>query len=1345
MSGVLTVSDEDSGEAELQPVTAGTAGANGYGTFEVLADGSWTYSLNNGHAAVQALPEGVTLSDSLTVLSEDGTASQVISITIHGTNDAAVIGGVSSGTVTEDASTPNLTTAGLLTISDPDAGQSSFLTQSNIAGSNGYGSFSINAAGNWSYSASTAQAAIQALGAGASLTDSFTVQSLDGSASQLVTVTIQGTNDAPLLNAAATPIGNAVLEDAGAPVGAVGTLVSALVNLNPPAGGLDNVTDVDSGAVTGIAITNAETANGTWYYSLNGGATWTALGAVSASVARLLAADGDNRLYFQPAANFDGEASITFRAWDQTSGSDGGTASTTSNGGATAFSTATDTAVFDVTPVDDGPTGTADTLFINGPKDVVVTLQNAWLTANDVAQGGASLNVASATAGTNTSGVSVSATTTTFSFNENNTTGSFTYIATDGSQTSQSTTVSITSTNGDITGGTGNDILIDTRGNSGTTLDGGAGNDFIMGGVSDNILIGEQNDRLLDGGSGADTLRVGASFASTGDAQIANIESVQLTTATTLNLSNQTEAFTILGSSGADSITGGSGADRIIGGGGSDTLTGNGGADRFQLATSGGTSTITDYIDGVDKIAFLDAGNSGGGSVNFAGTVGTATGATLNVNDLVTRTSVSNIAASDDQKVIVISAAQTTNQLQNGTGGNGSQDNYVIAFNSNTGRGEVWFDTDWSSTAGRVKVATLDNITNLSGVTSITNTDIVVYSTTTAPAGIAGEPINLTLTDPEEHVGAVTVSINGVPAGWSISGGTDNGDGSWTVQTDDPRNLSVTTAASFAGALVLAVNMTWTNADGSTGFASLLDNVEAYAPGSSIFALSSDDNLTGSGGDDLFVFAQPIAHNQIHSFDAASDRIDLIGFGAGLDFADLQIANDGQGNALITLGEGSSITLRGVDAGALSAANFVFDLEPETRNAGTLTLHDGSMLPLGGFLDNSGTVALDSHGRETRLEVLADHLTLRGGGQLTLSDDEHNLIIGGASTVRLVNEDNTISGAGNLGGGQMTLSNAGTILANGVNSLQLDTGANTIVNSGVLAATGTGGMTVGSALDNTGHLWANGGDLRLMADVTGNGSATIDGDASLTFGGAAQAAVAFHGEGAGTLVLAHAEDAASLAVVLGLEQDDRLVFGDLGFGAGTQLGYSANAYGTGGLLTLDNGAQHAELNLLGRYSAADFQVAGAGEAGTLLSYTGSQGSGTLVGSMLADVLSGGDGDDILVGRGGDDALSGGAGSDVFAYRNLGEGVDSILDYSFADGDKLDLSGLLDANFVAASSRIEDFVQLTQSGSDITVQVDADGAANGTAFAPVIVLVGCATEGNDQVMALFGGEGQVLNV
>jgi hypothetical protein len=122
-----------------------------------------------------------------------------------------------------------------------------------------------------------------------------------------------------------------------------------------------------------------------------------------------------------------------------------------------------------------------------------------------------------------------------------------------------------------------------------------------------------------------------------------------------------------------------------------------------------------------------------------------------------------------------------------------------------------------------------------------------------------------------------------VPSDWSLNIGTDHGDGSWTVQTSDPSALTVTTPATFAGAIVLNVSESWTNADGSSGSAIIADNVEAY-PASPVFAISGDDTLTGSNGNDEFVFAQPIGDDRVYDFNAASDTVDLIGFGiAGYD------------------------------------------------------------------------------------------------------------------------------------------------------------------------------------------------------------------------------------------------------------------------------------------------------------------------------------------------------------------------------------------------------------------------------------------------------------------------------
>lgn len=177
-------------------------------------------------------------------------------------------------------------------------------------------------------------------------------------------------NNAPVLDASRSPVLSAILENAGAPVGAIGTQVVSLIDTVIPVGGLDNVSDADGGAVYGIAITAVD-SNLTCYYSINGGASWSPVGAVSDSSARLLSADVASRLYCIAGINISGtySAAITFRAWDQTSGANGGTVSAATNGGTSAFSTATDTASLLVvntvnsapTAVDDGFTTEQDT------------------------------------------------------------------------------------------------------------------------------------------------------------------------------------------------------------------------------------------------------------------------------------------------------------------------------------------------------------------------------------------------------------------------------------------------------------------------------------------------------------------------------------------------------------------------------------------------------------------------------------------------------------------------------------------------------------------------------------------------------------------------------------------------------------------------------------------------------------------------------------------------------------------------------------------------------------------------------------------------------------------------
>jgi len=255
-SGTLTITDTDANESNF---TAQTNTSGTYGSFSVDTSGNWTYTADNTQSAIQQLGDGDTLTDTFTVTSADGT-TQSVTITINGTNDAPVIGGVSTGAVTEDSSVADdkISTSGALTITDADAGEDSFTAQTNTSGT--YGTFSVDTSGNWTYTADNTQSAIQQLGDGDTLTDTFTVTSADGT-TQSVTITINGTNDAPTLGGATT---GSVTED------------MSVTDDNISTSGALTITDTDSGEASFTAQTNTAGTYGSFSVDTSGNWSYTA-------------------------------------------------------------------------------------------------------------------------------------------------------------------------------------------------------------------------------------------------------------------------------------------------------------------------------------------------------------------------------------------------------------------------------------------------------------------------------------------------------------------------------------------------------------------------------------------------------------------------------------------------------------------------------------------------------------------------------------------------------------------------------------------------------------------------------------------------------------------------------------------------------------------------------------------------------------------------------------------------------------------------------------------------------------------------------------------------------------
>ncbi|QKE63903.1 retention module-containing protein [Aquipseudomonas campi] len=322
---------------------------------------------------------------------------------------------------------------------------------------------------------------------------------LDPTANTL-TINVTPVNDAPVLNGAISPTMAAVAEDAPAPSGAVGTAVSSLVDFNPPAGGLNNVTDVDSGAVTGIALTGVDSSQGTWYYSTNSGSSWTAVGAVSDSSALLLSADGTDRLYFRPNANFNGSlpTAITYRAWDTTSGSAGIKVSTATNGGSTAFSSVLAIASLMVSAVNDAPT----------ISSLNITETSIGFSIADVDSSSFSLVAPFAAAfGSPSLGLGSNSLTPT---EQASPVAITTMQVWDGAATANVVNLYLGSSSGTSsgTGGSSTDAMYGFGG--GDTLSGGSGNDFLYGGAGNDTLNGGDNNDQLTGGTGNDELNGGS-------------------------------------------------------------------------------------------------------------------------------------------------------------------------------------------------------------------------------------------------------------------------------------------------------------------------------------------------------------------------------------------------------------------------------------------------------------------------------------------------------------------------------------------------------------------------------------------------------------------------------------------------------------------------------------------------------------------------------------------------------------------------------------------------------------------------------------------------------------------
>ena len=181
-----------------------------------MANGSWTYALNNADPDTNALTQGQIVTDAFSYTVSDtlgATSSAALTITITGTNDApvAVADGNGGDAVTESgivAGDPSATGNVLTNDTDPDTGDTKTVTAVNgsalnvgvlVAGI--YGTLTLGANGSWTYALNDADPDTNALAQGQAATDAFTYTVTDANgatSSTALTIAITGANDAPV-------------------------------------------------------------------------------------------------------------------------------------------------------------------------------------------------------------------------------------------------------------------------------------------------------------------------------------------------------------------------------------------------------------------------------------------------------------------------------------------------------------------------------------------------------------------------------------------------------------------------------------------------------------------------------------------------------------------------------------------------------------------------------------------------------------------------------------------------------------------------------------------------------------------------------------------------------------------------------------------------------------------------------------------------------------------------------------------------------------------------------------------------------------------------------------------
>jgi hypothetical protein len=220
---------------------------------------------------------------------------------------------------------------------------------------------------------------------------------------------------------------------------------------------------------------------------------------------------------------------------------------------------------------------------------------------------------------------------------------------------------------------------------------------------------------------------------------------------------------------------------------------------------------------------------------------------------------------------------------------------------------------------------------------------------------------------------------------------------------------------------------------------------------------------------------------------------------SSIDGGDVSLLGSGAGEVRLLSSTITNATVTNNATGTITSYSGPTRLSGAVTNAagGRIVVRNGSGLTLdsSGTYTNEGTISLESTGSVTTLTLDQGDVTLSGGGTVQLSDSATNRIVSSSGNERLINVDNTIRGSGEIAG-DIDLTNRGTIIADQVTPLVIDT-RSVLVNQGaIVVAAGSelrtvgilrqlrGSITVDGLLSGTGPVDVRGGTIRGTGTIT---------------------------------------------------------------------------------------------------------------------------------------------------------------------------------------------------------------------------------------------------------------------